>query len=453
MRLPISCRAAALIIVAMVAVRLVVAAFIPLGPDEAYYFDWSRFPSWGYYDHPPMGAWWIALGTWVVRTQSVRHPGGRHPRRHCRSRSPSILTGARPVRSGDRHPRRAVDERHLPHRRRQHPCHARCAERPVLGGRHPRASRCWSRTGKGAWWLLVGLARRSRRPLQAHRPVPRPGDPAPLVVRRDFRKWILSPWPWAGAALALGGDRARMLLWNAAHDWVTLTKQFGRLTHSGFQPLGPLAFAATQFGILNPLVAIFAGLGLRSSPAPPRRCHVPTASRCSFGRPCRSSPIWRPRLPGADPGPLAGAYLPDPRAGRRRGRRRCRAGLETARRACPAGRYRRHGRSAFVAGLNPGNLLPPQLDVGQVIRGWGRFQRRSRALAQAVRRGVDRHRPTTAPMASLPTTSPPSTVPVDRDQRTRALRLCAAARSGAARQAGVDPHPRFRPAGQMLRQS
>ena len=49
----------------MVAARLIAAAFIPLSPDETYYFDWSRFPAWGYYDHPPMGAWWIALGTWA----------------------------------------------------------------------------------------------------------------------------------------------------------------------------------------------------------------------------------------------------------------------------------------------------------------------------------------------------------------------------------------------------
>ena len=73
----------------MVAARLVAAAFIPLSPDETYYFDWSRFPSWSYYDHPPMGAWWIALGTWVFGA----NPFGIRwwpSSPDCRSPSPSI---------------------------------------------------------------------------------------------------------------------------------------------------------------------------------------------------------------------------------------------------------------------------------------------------------------------------------------------------------------------------
>ncbi len=34
-----------------------------LSPDEAYYWDWSRHLSWGYYSKPPMVAWLIALST------------------------------------------------------------------------------------------------------------------------------------------------------------------------------------------------------------------------------------------------------------------------------------------------------------------------------------------------------------------------------------------------------
>jgi len=32
--------------------------------DEAYYWDWSRHPAWGYYSKPPMVAWLIGLSTW-----------------------------------------------------------------------------------------------------------------------------------------------------------------------------------------------------------------------------------------------------------------------------------------------------------------------------------------------------------------------------------------------------
>ncbi|MEJ2584411.1 MAG: glycosyltransferase family 39 protein, partial [Robiginitalea sp.] len=34
--------------------------------DEAYYWYYAQNPAWGYFDHPPMVAWMIALGTWLV---------------------------------------------------------------------------------------------------------------------------------------------------------------------------------------------------------------------------------------------------------------------------------------------------------------------------------------------------------------------------------------------------
>jgi len=42
-------------------VRCVIAARLPLSGDEAYYWEWSRRLAFGYYDHPPMVAWVIAL--------------------------------------------------------------------------------------------------------------------------------------------------------------------------------------------------------------------------------------------------------------------------------------------------------------------------------------------------------------------------------------------------------
>ncbi|PYD78941.1 ArnT family glycosyltransferase [Komagataeibacter sucrofermentans] len=42
--------------------RLVVAALLPLSPDEAYYRIWALAPAASYLDHPPMVAVWIRLG-------------------------------------------------------------------------------------------------------------------------------------------------------------------------------------------------------------------------------------------------------------------------------------------------------------------------------------------------------------------------------------------------------
>ena len=37
------------------------AAAIPLTGDEAYFYQWGKHLDWGYYDHPPMGGWLLAL--------------------------------------------------------------------------------------------------------------------------------------------------------------------------------------------------------------------------------------------------------------------------------------------------------------------------------------------------------------------------------------------------------
>lgn len=56
-------RAAWAVIVALTAIRLIIAARLPLSGDEAYYWEWSRRLAFGYVDHPPMVAWLIALFT------------------------------------------------------------------------------------------------------------------------------------------------------------------------------------------------------------------------------------------------------------------------------------------------------------------------------------------------------------------------------------------------------
>lgn len=43
--------------------HLMYADLVPLSGDEAYYWQWARRLDWGYYDHPPMVAWLVAVGT------------------------------------------------------------------------------------------------------------------------------------------------------------------------------------------------------------------------------------------------------------------------------------------------------------------------------------------------------------------------------------------------------
>ena len=54
------------IVVGLICLLRGIAAFtLPLTGDEAYYWEWSRRPAFGYVDHPPMVAWTIAAFSWL----------------------------------------------------------------------------------------------------------------------------------------------------------------------------------------------------------------------------------------------------------------------------------------------------------------------------------------------------------------------------------------------------
>src|SRR4051795_13251247 len=59
-------RKTALTIAALIVLRLVSAAYTPLTFDEAYYWTWSKHLAGGFYDHPPMVAIVIRLGTLIA---------------------------------------------------------------------------------------------------------------------------------------------------------------------------------------------------------------------------------------------------------------------------------------------------------------------------------------------------------------------------------------------------
>jgi len=66
---PVLLATAALIL----AFKLWLSAVFPFTGDEAYFVYWGEFPDWGFYDHPPMIGWWLALllkssrAVWVLR--------------------------------------------------------------------------------------------------------------------------------------------------------------------------------------------------------------------------------------------------------------------------------------------------------------------------------------------------------------------------------------------------
>jgi 4-amino-4-deoxy-L-arabinose transferase-like glycosyltransferase len=247
-----------LIVLALIAVRLVAAALTDLVPDEIYYLQWSRYPAASYYDHPPMVAWWIAASTWLLGDSLL---GIRFV--HAMSLIPSTfaiyLTGR--VLFG-----RASGERAALW------VHAIFLVSVGLQATPDAPSVLfWSLTvlafalvvvrGHGAWWLLVGLFAGLGVLSKLTGLFLGLGIVATLIVLPDQRRWLWSPWLWAGGVIA-AIVIAPMILWNIDHDWITFTKQMGRITRGGFQPLKFPEFIATQFAVLNPLVAMFAGLAV-----------------------------------------------------------------------------------------------------------------------------------------------------------------------------------------------
>ncbi|MBI3992948.1 MAG: glycosyltransferase family 39 protein [Candidatus Lambdaproteobacteria bacterium] len=64
-------RPLALLVLVAAAAHLVLIAVPPLNGDEAFYWEWSRNLAPGYYTHPPMTAWVIALVTAVLGTSKL----------------------------------------------------------------------------------------------------------------------------------------------------------------------------------------------------------------------------------------------------------------------------------------------------------------------------------------------------------------------------------------------
>ena len=67
-------------LLAVLLLRLLLAAWIPVTSDEAYFFLWGNNPDYGFYDHTPMVGWWLTAflsisdALWWLRLPAVVLP-------------------------------------------------------------------------------------------------------------------------------------------------------------------------------------------------------------------------------------------------------------------------------------------------------------------------------------------------------------------------------------------
>jgi 4-amino-4-deoxy-L-arabinose transferase-like glycosyltransferase len=63
MHLENSKKAVIILLVVSAVIRCILAGWIELGTDEAYYWTFAKYPDWSYFDHPGMVGWVIQLFT------------------------------------------------------------------------------------------------------------------------------------------------------------------------------------------------------------------------------------------------------------------------------------------------------------------------------------------------------------------------------------------------------
>ena len=253
-------RNTSLTVAALVALRLVGAAWTPLTFDEAYYWIWSKHLAFGYYDHPPGVALVIRLGTMIagdtelgVRLMSILFA---LPMSFAVYRTAVILFGGQRV---------AATATILLNVTLMAAVGTLIVtpDSPLLVASSFVLFFLAKvlETGRGAWWLAVGAAAGLALLSKYTALFFGPAILIWLACVPKLRRWLVSPWLYLGGLVALVVF-APVILWNADHQWVSFIKQLGRSEITDFK----LAFIAelipTQIAFATPLVFVLGAMGL-----------------------------------------------------------------------------------------------------------------------------------------------------------------------------------------------
>lgn len=255
-----SVRAVVLTVLALVALRLVCAALTPLTFDEAYYWTWSKHLAGGYYDHPPMVAVVIRLGTMIAgdtefgvrlvsillalpmsfavyRATVLLFDSAKAAASAAVLLNVMLMVAAGTVIVTPDAPLMAASSFVL-----------LCLAKLFVSGR-------------GAWWLgvgaAVGAALLSKYTALFFGPV----ILIWLLAVPELRRWLRTPWPYLGGLVALA-IFSPVLIWNAEHHWVSFAKQLGRARVDQLTLRYIIELIPTQIAFATPPVFGLAAMGL-----------------------------------------------------------------------------------------------------------------------------------------------------------------------------------------------
>ena len=247
-----------MLILGFTLLRLLLAAVVPLLPQEAYYWTWSRYPDWSYFDHPPLASYSIALTTALfgqtafgIKSAAVLWSLGWN------------ILWARLVLDmfGDRRlafwSLAALNLTIVYEVLGFGPT----PDAPLLFAWVGTIWAVWrlSASGDGRWWFVagafMGLAWLGKYTGALLGPIVL----LYLLTTPRLRFWLARPQPYLAFILAIAVF-SPVLIWNSQHEWVSLAFQSSRRVGemSGFKPQYFLMLAAQQFLIVTPYLFVLA---------------------------------------------------------------------------------------------------------------------------------------------------------------------------------------------------
>ena len=251
------------LISALTALRVIYASVLELRTDEAYYWTWSKENVLSFLDHPPMIAWFIRFGTAIFGDTNlgVRFAGivamlvtqllladiVRRVTHDFRAVVLAVLMPEAAVYYGLLMAKVSPDVALIPF----------------------AVAMAWAlvrlnESGDARWWLAAGVFAGLSLLSKFTAVMLFPAVLAFMLVPDWRRRWLLSPYPWLAALIAVVLFLP-VLIWNSQHDWASFRFQLVRAvaTHDlSLRTVGDyigLQFALVGF-ILLPVV--LSGLAL-----------------------------------------------------------------------------------------------------------------------------------------------------------------------------------------------
>jgi len=260
------------VVAILIALRAVMAAWLPLSADEAYYLMWSHHLAAGYYDHPPAIAFLIHFGTALFGDTPL---GVRASGIVLSILASWFVWQAAALILKDEYKAALaavffnltlmVGVELL----------AATPDQPSIV---TIAAYIWclaklQKTQDGRFWLAAGVAAGLSLLSKYSMFIVGLGTLVWLLVdacaswQTDVpkrTKWLFKPWPYLGGMAALL-IFAPNLLWQSQHHWMTFVFQFGRIGRGGYTLRYLVEFAGAQLGLATPLILVLAGIGLWQS--------------------------------------------------------------------------------------------------------------------------------------------------------------------------------------------